>query len=80
MMMTKVSKIFKKFLKCIRCDKKVEYKKIKYVVRIPEQHKYAVVCEECYIRRKGNAKPVEEIRLSEFNHIKLEYDNMLKLP
>ena len=78
--MTKVSKIFRKFLKCIRCDKKVEYKNVKYVIRIPEQHKYAVVCEECYIRRKGNAQMVEEIRKSEHNGMKLEYDNMLKLP
>ena len=67
-------------LKCYNCGKKIKYKDLQYVLRIPEINKYAGVCGGCYDKRKGNAKPTEEIRKSEFNGKKLEYGNILDIP
>lgn len=70
----------KQTIKCYRCDKKILYSQLQYVVRIPEQMKYAAICKKCYNKRKGNALPVNKIRRSEYNHSKLEFDQILDLP
>jgi len=83
--LTKLSKISKKFsgkqwVKCYRCDKKFNYKHIKYVLRIPEQRKYAAICEECYKKRKGNARKVIDLPVSDLIREKLKFRNILDLP
>ena len=79
--MTKKSKKFKNFwVKCYRCDKRIVYAKMQYAVRIPEQDKWSAICKDCYNKRKNHAKPVEDIRKSKHNHMKLERENMLDLP
>ncbi len=76
--MTLMSKISKKFsralwVKCYNCDGTIPCINLLYVLRIPEQHKYAGICEDCYKKRPGNAKPVSRI-------VGLEFDKILDLP
>lgn len=73
-----MSKFLKKFtwalwVKCFRCDVKFKYINLQYVMRIPEQMKYAAICGKCYDKQKGNARPISKI-------LGLEYKHILKLP
>ena len=66
-------------IKCYHCDSKFKYENLRYVLRIPEQMKYAPVCNNCR-DKNPNTMPANLIRTYKFDRDKLKKENLLQLP